>query len=203
MTMPDPPDNAETLPEEMPPPESIIWTRRNILLFILVVVLGALILAQMCFVALLFASPSLRERVMPEARHNVPQHNMGVGYCGCTAPPHSHEIEIVTGLPPAKAGDWRLHPPKQLSVWFCFAATQQNKTTPTDRGINGGTRWQAQGDCVPYASTFAACRLQSGGLGDAIPQKYPFFFFFCGEAAKKEEEKQVWDCPPKAMKPLR
>jgi hypothetical protein len=39
-------------------------------------------------------------------------------------------------------------------------------------------------------------------LGDAIPQKYPSFFFFRGEAAKKEEN-QVWDCPPKAMKPLR
>jgi hypothetical protein len=25
-------------------------------------------------------------------------------------------------------------------------------------------------------------------LGDAIPQKYPFFFFFRGEAAKKEEK---------------
>jgi hypothetical protein len=50
--------------------------------------------------------------------------------------------------------------------------------------------------------------LQSGGLGDAIPQKYPFFFFLLsidlprGEAAKKEEKNQVWDCPPKAMKPL-
>jgi hypothetical protein len=40
-------------------------------------------------------------------------------------------------------------------------------------------------------------------LGDAIPKKYPFFFFFRGEAAKKEEKNQVWDCPPKAMKPLR
>jgi hypothetical protein len=40
-------------------------------------------------------------------------------------------------------------------------------------------------------------------LGDAIPPKYPFFFFFRGEAAKKEEKNQVWDCPPKAMKPLR
>jgi hypothetical protein len=40
-------------------------------------------------------------------------------------------------------------------------------------------------------------------LGDAIPQKYPFFFFFSGEAAKKEEKNQVWGCPPKAMKPLR
>jgi hypothetical protein len=45
--------------------------------------------------------------------------------------------------------------------------------------------------------------LQSGGLGDAISQKYPFFFFFRGFAAKKEEKNQVWDCPPKAMKPLR
>jgi hypothetical protein len=40
--------------------------------------------------------------------------------------------------------------------------------------------------------------LQSGGLGDAIPQKYPFFFFFRGEAAKKEEKNQVWDCPPQS-----
>jgi hypothetical protein len=31
--------------------------------------------------------------------------------------------------------------------------------------------------------------LQSGGLGDAIPQKYPFFFFFRGEAAKKAPPK--------------
>jgi hypothetical protein len=45
--------------------------------------------------------------------------------------------------------------------------------------------------------------LQSGGLGDAIPQKYTFLLFFGGESAKKEEKNQVWDCPPKAMKPLR
>jgi hypothetical protein len=39
--------------------------------------------------------------------------------------------------------------------------------------------------------------LQSGGLGDAIPQKYPFFFFFRGEAAKKEEKNQAGTAPPK------
>jgi hypothetical protein len=32
-------------------------------------------------------------------------------------------------------------------------------------------------------------------LGDAIPQKYPFFFFFRGFAAQKEEKNQVGDCP--------
>ncbi len=47
----------------LPPEGSIIWTRRNKLLFVVVVVLGALILAQLCFVALLIASPILRERV--------------------------------------------------------------------------------------------------------------------------------------------
>jgi hypothetical protein len=44
--------------------------------------------------------------------------------------------------------------------------------------------------------------LQSGGLGDAIPQKYPFFFFFRGEAAKKEKKTRSGTAP-KAMKPLR
>lgn len=48
------------------PPESIIWTRRNIALFILVVALGALILAQLCFVGMLVASPTLRQRVFPD-----------------------------------------------------------------------------------------------------------------------------------------
>jgi hypothetical protein len=46
-------------------PHSPIWTRRNIILFTIVVVQGAIIFAYMIFVALLFAFPNLRERVMP------------------------------------------------------------------------------------------------------------------------------------------
>ena len=43
--------------------------------------------------------------------------------------------------------------------------------------------------------------LRPKGLGDAIPQKYPFFFFFRGFAAKKEEKTGL-GLRPKAMKPL-
>ncbi len=56
--------------QETRPPRpygSVIWTRRNKLLFVVVVVLGALILAQLCFIVLLFASPVLRERLFQGA----------------------------------------------------------------------------------------------------------------------------------------
>jgi hypothetical protein len=65
---------AENKPEEQPKtqpkpasrhPDSVIWTRRNIILFIIVVVQGALILAGLIFVALLIFFPALRQRVLP------------------------------------------------------------------------------------------------------------------------------------------
>ncbi len=63
--MPDTSDTfLEPTTQESRPPSSIIMTRRNIVLFVLVVLMGAIILAYMCFVAFLFASPTLRERVM-------------------------------------------------------------------------------------------------------------------------------------------
>jgi hypothetical protein len=40
-----------------------------------------------------------------------------------------------------------------------------------------------------------------GGFTAATPHKLPRVRR--GFAAKKEEKNQVWDCPPKAMKPLR
>ncbi len=58
----------EETPSSAPPPpapQAIIWTRRNIILFVIVVVQGAIILAYMIFVALLFFSPELRQRVIP------------------------------------------------------------------------------------------------------------------------------------------
>lgn len=63
--MPDTSDGSlEHTIQDSRPPSSIIMTRRNIVLFAIVVLLGAIILAYMCFVAFLFASPTLRERVM-------------------------------------------------------------------------------------------------------------------------------------------
>ena len=65
---------AENKPEGQPKtqpnpasrhPDSVIWTRRNIILFIIVVAQGALILAGLIFVALLIFFPTLRQRVLP------------------------------------------------------------------------------------------------------------------------------------------
>jgi hypothetical protein len=54
---------ASNKPDPKRPDPSVILTRTNIILFVVVVVLGALILAQMCIVSLLIVSPPLRERI--------------------------------------------------------------------------------------------------------------------------------------------
>ncbi len=42
---------------------SVILTRTNIILFLVVVLMGAIILSQLCIVPLLLTSPRLRERI--------------------------------------------------------------------------------------------------------------------------------------------
>jgi hypothetical protein len=51
---------------------------------------------------------------------------------------------------------------------------------------------------APQTPLFVGC---GGGFTAATPHKLPRVRR--GFAAKKEEKNQVWDCPPKAMKPLR
>jgi hypothetical protein len=80
---------------------SVILTRTNVLLFVVVVLLGALIIAQMCLVTLLFASPALRERIYgPPPTRPAPTRTTGegdgVGWGACEGGEGFDRLGLVT-----------------------------------------------------------------------------------------------------------
>jgi hypothetical protein len=61
----DTPSNANDAHKTPPAASAKIVTPINVVLFVIVVGLGVVIISYMCFVGLLFASPTLREKILP------------------------------------------------------------------------------------------------------------------------------------------
>jgi hypothetical protein len=55
---------------------------------------------------------------------------------------------------------------------------------------------------APIGVNFSGLPLCKAGVWGCNPPKISFFLLFSRLRREKRRKKQVWDCPPKAMKPL-